>query len=636
MKGKTNSNTGGIRSERVTIILTSNQGFTDDLKGVVVSIAYADVVKEYECDGNELIAKVPPYVDYIVSVSEVQGYAPPSSVSAKAVSGNTRQITMSYSATKLVVNMEDNQAEYNDIENATATIVADGVTKIVKSGESVMIPTGQSCKITWSEVEGYATPAAVTFSASDPSMTETGVYLTEVLTVNVTSDIDLPGSYTVSVSGVGSQTTASKVYKVPFGTSYTVSASAADGYNKVADQSFTANSVSRDVTVEYLEYVEPTVDLSMQDIYGSPIAQTTANCYVVKETGQYKIPLVFGNALKNGAANSAAYTKNSGSYSHDFVDYNGAVISSPYIETVSGAASSAQLSIADTDGVFSDFRIIDGSPCRYLQFKVNSVPDTGANGVVSIKNSSGAIMWSWHIWVWADDLTPVEITNSTSVKYKILPVNLASKWDSNSKANIKNWFYQFGRPTPLLCPAAYNSTSNHASYGALSFTAAGIASNIQQGILNPATFYKNSSSYNLNWFSSNSDKTYNLWDAACISNGNSDNNVVKTIYDPCPVGFKMPNGNVFTGFSKSNVVGSFSSGWKFKRYSGDTTGVFFPASGSRNASGSLNGVGSHGDVWLSSAYSQKYAYDLYFLSSGVNPQYNSNHANGYSVRPVQE
>ena len=376
------------------------------------------------------------------------------------------------------------------------------------------------------------------------------------------------------------------------------------------------------------------IDLSLQDIYGNPINRTTANCYVVSKADTYKIPLVFGNALKNGSTNSAAYTKNSGSYSHDFVDYNGTIVTSPYIETVSGTATNAQLSIADTDGVFTDISIVDGSPCRYLQFKVNSVPATGANGVLSIKNNSGVIMWSWHIWVWADSLATVEITNSTGVKYNIMPVNLASKWDDTAKTKIKNWFYQWGRPTPMLCPSAYNSTSNHASYGALSYAAASIASNIQTGIKNPATFYKYKSSYNYNWFKTDSGKNYNLWDAACTSTGNSDNNVVKTIYDPSPIGFKMPNGNTFTGFSIINKANGIV---KLTRYSGDSIGVGFPMSGFRKCSdGSLSNVGSFGYVWLSSANSQNNAYYLYFSSSYVLPQDNYYRAHGFSVRPVQE
>jgi uncharacterized protein (TIGR02145 family) len=291
--------------------------------------------------------------------------------------------------------------------------------------------------------------------------------------------------------------------------------------------------------------------------------------------------------------------------------------------------------MSDTDSVFANFSLVEGGSCKYIQFKVNSVPSTGANGVISVLDGSGTVMWSWHIWVWPDDLTPVTITNNTGVDYNILPVNLATKKDASTSGKMYNWFYQWGRPTPMLPPSAYNSTTNATNYGVRTFAVSSAkADTYGTGIQSPQTFYKNSSSP-YNWFGSSS--YYNLWDANCTSTGNSDNTVVKTVYDPCPVGFKMPNGNTFTYFSDSNVVGSFNNGWYFKRNADDTTGVFFPASGYRNSSnGSLNNVGSSGYVWLSSASNEFSAYDLSFNSSNVNPQSNYSRAGGYSVRPVQE
>ena len=429
-------------------------------------------------------------------------------------------------------------------------------------------------------------------------------------------------------------TNGKATFQIPNGTTYEVSVSDKDGYATPASQTFTAIGGTRTISMQYT--IIPYINLAGVDIYGNKINFTTANCYVVKKAGVYRVPLVYGNGFKDGFENPSAYTKNSGSYSHDFVNHAGTVIASPYIESYVDVTS-AQLSISDTDGVFSEIEIpkVD-TVLRYVQFRVNDIPSTGANGIISVKDSSGTIVWSWHIWVWPHDLTPVEITNSTGVKYKILPVNLATKLDSadsiNKTTGWKNWFYQFGRPTPLLCPQSYNSTSDSAKIG-IDTT----ASSIQQGIRNPTTFYMYSNTYYYNWFKSNSNKTYNLWDAACTTTGNSDNNVVKTIYDPCPVGFKIPNGNTFTYFSKTNVVGSFANGWKFKRYSGDTTGVFFPASGSRSRSnGSLGSVGSLGYVWLSSANSQNDAYGLTFFSSSVFPQDYDYRASGFSVRPVQE
>lgn len=368
-------------------------------------------------------------------------------------------------------------------------------------------------------------------------------------------------------------------------------------------------------------YSSGPIDLSLQDVYGNKILRSTANCYVVKEAGDYKFPLVYGNAIKNGKVNTAAFTNNGGSYSHDFVDDSSMSISDPY--GLVDYVEKAVVLNSDTDDVIENLSVIDG----YIQFQIKNVPTAGANVIIGGDEGSGSILWSWHIWLWPHDLSPVEITNSTGVKYNIMPVNLASKYDSDG-VHIKNWFYQWGRMTPLLCPASYNSTSNH-SPGVI--TTASKANTIVDGIANPTTFYYNSSSP-YNWFGSKS--YYNLWDAACMFTGNSDSDTVKTVYDPCPVGWKVPNGNTFTGLS---VISESNGIVKMARYSGDTTGVEFPLSGFRNHSdGSLYYVGSSGYVRLSSAYSQDYAYYLYFDSSYVYPQDSRNRARGFSVRPVED
>lgn len=379
----------------------------------------------------------------------------------------------------------------------------------------------------------------------------------------------------------------------------------------------------------------PPKDLSLVDIYGNARASaTTANCYVVKKAGYYRIPLVYGNAIVNGSTNSASYTKVGGASSLDFVNGAGTIINTPFIEK-QVVISSAQLSIADTDSVFSNIKVVSKpsvtsiSNCGYVQFKVASVPSTGANGVISIMNESSTVIWNWHIWVWSDSLNTVSI-NSDTVTYKILPYNLASKWDNTGKTWIKNWFYQWGRSVPMLCPSACNSNSNHVSYGALGFNTAVKASSYSQGIANPTTFYY-SDDTPYNWFGSTS--YYNLWDANCTSIGYGDNITVKTVYDPCPPGFKIPNGNTFTYCS---AVGDWNLGYTWN-------GSFFPASGSRVgytrgavAPGTLNGVGSSGFCWQSAVNSQVGVYSLYFGKGAVYPHYSNNRDYGYSVRPVAE
>ena len=377
---------------------------------------------------------------------------------------------------------------------------------------------------------------------------------------------------------------------------------------------------------------ESITDLSMVDIYGNErTSATTANCYVIKKPGTYRIPLVYGNAIVNGSTNSASYTKVSGTHSLDFVNGAGTIINTPFIEKQT-VIINTQLSIADTDSVFtgigitSNPNVTDISNCGYVQFKVTSVPSTGANGVISIMNSSGTIIWNWHIWIWADNLSTVSIKNSSGVTYNILPYNLASKWDSSEKTSIKNWHYQWGRNVPMLCPSAYNSYIDSNSYGTLEFNDARRANSYSQGIANPTTFYYNPSSP-CNWFSST--LYYNLWDANCTKTGASDNITVKTVYDPCPPGFKIPNGNTFTGFKISNG-GSFNNGYTWN-------GTFFPASGCRSyTDGDLQEVGSLGCVYTSAVDEYGYACSLEFSSNYVNPQQFSFYADGSSVRPVAE
>ena len=388
-------------------------------------------------------------------------------------------------------------------------------------------------------------------------------------------------------------------------------------------------------TYQYLGIISTETDLSMQDIFGASTSRNTANCYVVKTAGDYCFPLVYGNAIKNGAANTAAYTKVEGQYSHDFVNHLDNVITDPYIANNEGCVPhDAELSMCDTDLVFDNIGVAEGNGGLYIRFSVNNVPATGANGIISVLNTSGIVMWSWHIWVWPDDLTPVEITNNTGVKYNILPVNLATK-KSATAGKMYNWFYQWGRPTPMLPPKDYNSTTNATNYGVKSFAASSAkADTYGDGIQNPQMFYNGSSSP-YNWFGSTS--YYNLWDANCISTGNSDNTVIKTVYDPCPIGFKMPNGNTFTYFSKTNVVGAFDNGWHFKRNAEDTTGIFFPASGCRQEQGGmLANAGEYGFVLLSSSESQNGVYMLNLYLRDVNPHNYYRRARGYSVRPVQE
>ena len=63
--------------------------------------------------------------------------------------------------------------------------------------------------------------------------------------------------------------------------------------------------------------------------------------------------------------------------------------------------------------------------------------------------------------------------------------------------------------------------------------------------------------------------------------------------------------------------------------------VFLPATGYRNGTSVYN-VGSYGNYWSSKVGYGDVAYNVYFLSSNLNPAYFSDRIYGFSVRLVRE
>ena len=142
---------------------------------------------------------------------------------------------------------------------------------------------------------------------------------------------------------------------------------------------------------------------------------------------------------------------------------------------------------------------------------------------------------------------------------------------------------------------------------------------------------------------------YNLWSANNTTTGYNDAPVVKTIYDPCPAGFKMPASNAFTGFIRTgnntanqsdfNISRSWYRGHNFnnKLTNPDAT-VFFPAAGCRDHyNGSLpTSFFTGGWYWSAIPFSTVNGCFAAVYQAIINPLDDSNRANGFSVRPVAE
>ncbi|MGI6816763.1 hypothetical protein ACMYZ4_12305, partial [Bacteroides sp. KG122] len=437
-------------------------------------------------------------------------------------------------------------------------------------------------------------------------------------------------------------------------------------------------------------------DLSTHDYQGGTVAMRTANCYIVNAPGTYRLPLVYGNAIKNGTTNSSAYTSTASGTNvlNPFINHLGNGITDPYIyNNTDCTPASCTLVWQDEPNLVTNVAL--SSDTHFLEFTVNQSTIRQGNAVVAVRDASNTVLWSWHIWVTdykpgTTGTTPdKEITNRQGKKYKIMSYNLGwcdGKEETYAERTVQvrfkqkptagytsavtqtitvkqkahtiaelgnNVYYQWGRKDPFVgALEGINGSSNSINktwydadgnvktnqlppISSFAFENACIIS----GIINPNTFCTN---YYMD------DRYYNLWSANNTVYTANDNPVVKTIYDPSPVGYKLPPSNVYTGFtttgeytynsSQFNVQQPWNKGWNFHcglNHTGST--VFFPASGSRNSNSAVPyNVGSGAYYWMAGPYNTFHGRYLNFSPGNVLPLISNDRSAGLGVRAAQE
>ena len=449
------------------------------------------------------------------------------------------------------------------------------------------------------------------------------------------------------------------------------------------------NKVLKDATA--LGSASAPYDLSLHNVQGATIARSTANSYVISAPGHYRIPLVYGNAIENGNNNPSSYqTSNTGTYIlSNFQDHAGHAIDDPWIEKTHGGANA---SVDGAEVVWADAADLVHSPSithvggeGFIDFEVTAADIQSGNAVVAVTKSDGAgsktVLWSWHLWFAPKDaLDKIKVTNHQNKDYYFTKETLGWKliqWRSSTYTSARTvkvkveqtvanngakaytvinitqnpggvkkgatTLYQFGRKDAFPGVAKADLASNS------HFTEdAGDNMSIMNGIQHPDLYY----TWGSNW--ENNYSYNNLWSADNTARGFNDNSVVKTVYDPCPVGFKMPASNAFTGFTTTGQNSSTQSefniddtsnsqtfqnnlGHNFWTNSSKTATIYFPASGCRdNSDGSLSTIGIFGSYWSAYYNVSNYGCFLIFYSGLVNPLYAGIRANAFAVRPVSE
>ena len=324
--------------------------------------------------------------------------------------------------------------------------------------------------------------------------------------------------------------------------------------------------------------------------------QETANCYIVSASGKYSFPMVYGNAIKNGAKNVSSYTSSYPASEYIFNKFWG--VSEINGSDITGA-DGAKVLWTSTPDIVSDVTI-NGSN---VEFKVNKDKMKEASVIIGVtKNTLGAynVLWSWHIWI-----TSKDVIDTSKDYFMREPLGFRhTKWQGTTYEKDRKvrltftqtrtgktaqvvftqkaaalvregqaMYYQQGRKDPLypsngMSLQSTGTDPNGYNRGFLPFWAVKMPlimarfrtydptnGAIGQGKGNGDWMWINFSDQGdgTKYYSHAEHATYfNLWDVNNCVGYQNPNAFVKTVYDPSPAGFRVPRLDEFTKINNGN------------------------------------------------------------------------------------
>ncbi len=231
-------------------------------------------------------------------------------------------------------------------------------------------------------------------------------------------------------------------------------------------------------------------------------ADGTSNCYIVSSSGVYKFRLVKGNSDEPvGDVRSVRILW----------------------ESFGTAVKPAALDLIS-------------ATCKEGDYAVFDVPDfKEGNAVIAVYDSQDNILWSWHIWLTAAQMTEITYANEAGI---MMDRNLGALTATPNDAKALGLFYQWGRKDPFLGsssisqPLYAKSSRNLKEVANTSETAT-----VAYALANPHKFIL--ANKGGDWLAS---KDNSLWGST------------KTIYDPCPAGWRVPDGGYDGGYESGGLA----------------------------------------------------------------------------------
>ena len=164
-------------------------------------------------------------------------------------------------------------------------------------------------------------------------------------------------------------------------------------------------------------------------------------------------------------------------------------------------------------------------------------------------NGSGDILWSWHIWVTNDDVTNTNTHITTALSDRMMDRALGAI-SKTAGINSFGMLYQWGRKDPFTPPT---TTGDATSKDTQLYNASGTAINTNSGGLGGVFTAQSAAAPDITTLTKNPSIYYGIADPyiPIVNAGPTDltkdwwNPEIKTLYDPCPYGYRIPKSGTY-------------------------------------------------------------------------------------------
>ena len=304
-----------------------------------------------------------------------------------------------------------------------------------------------------------------------------------------------------------------------------------------AQVTLTSDVYSKTIVI-YQEGVPATVGQNLSE-------KGTANCYIVPAAGDYYFD---ATVIGNG---------------------QGGIIPGAGFHTETAAINPAEVDILvefTDEPVIENLRLEDGK----VYFHANG---NKGNVTVYVTDDDENILWSWHIWC-TDMPAEKTHTNADGNRYTLLDRNIGAV-SANPEDGFLTYglYYQWGRKDPFEGMAMRESMTSNTS------------GTIEYGVIRPFRPLKTDMYKSYNWIG---DLNNNLWGNPDYRELHPIDELVKTIYDPCPPGYRVPPATTFVAFSDEQKIEFITNGFLFRGDYGQIS--FYPFAG-RAYQGSYDAFG---------------------------------------------